>query len=184
MAFTLALYQQYSISVNMAEGSAYVPLSLRTREYLRLTSRRLLASAVIIPETEEEPNSPNPSAKRRLSSVSLSPSKRSRVSADQDEAAINTQTSIIPGFGGARARQASKDVDERKRGKRLFGALLGTLANNSSSTIQRRRVDIEKKQKEKLKLQAEEDDQQKKSRLDNLMQARRQEQKKYDRQSV
>ena len=66
----------------------------------------------------------------------------------------------------------------------MFGALLGTLAQSSSSTAQKRRVDIEKKQQEKLKLQAEEHDEKKKQRLNALMETRRQEQKKYDKQSV
>jgi len=49
---------------------------------------------------------------------------------------------------------------------------------------QRRRVDIEKKQQEKLKLQDEEYDEKKKLRLDALMEVRRQEQKKYAKQSM
>ena len=81
-------------------------------------------------------------------------------------------------------QKASGQLEERKRGKRLFGALLGTLAQSSSSTAQKRRVDIEKKQQEKLKLQAEEHDEKKKQRLNALMETRRQEQKKYDKQSV
>lgn len=81
-------------------------------------------------------------------------------------------------------RRASGQLEERKRGKRLFGALLGTLAQSSSSTAQKRRVDIEKKQREKLKLQAEEYDEQKRSQLDAMMEVKRQEQKKYNQQSV
>ena len=75
-------------------------------------------------------------------------------------------------------------MEERKRGQRLFGALLGTLSQSSSSTAQKRRVDIEQKQQAKLKLQAEEYNERKKQKLDALMETRRQEQKKYDKQSV
>jgi len=78
----------------------------------------------------------------------------------------------------------SRKLEERKRGKRLFGALLGTLAQSSSSTAHKRRVDIEKKQHTKLKQQAEELDELKKQRLNALMEIRRQEQKKYNKQSV
>lgn len=75
-------------------------------------------------------------------------------------------------------------MEERKRGQRLFGALLGTLSQSSSSTAQKRRTDIEKKQQAKLKLQAEEYDEKKKQRLEALMVVRRREQTKFDKQSV
>lgn len=75
-------------------------------------------------------------------------------------------------------------MEERKRGQRLFGALLGTLSQSSSSTAQKRRTDIEKKQQAKLKLQADEYDEKKKQRLEALMAVRRREQKKFDEQSV
>lgn len=75
-------------------------------------------------------------------------------------------------------------MEERKRGQRLFGALLGTLSQSSSSTAQKRRTDIERKQQAKLRVQAEEYDEQKKQRLESLMAVRRKEQKKYDKQSV
>ena len=78
----------------------------------------------------------------------------------------------------------SGQIEERKRGQRLFGALLGTLSQSSSSTAQRRRTDIEKKQQAKLKLQAEEHDEKSKQRLEALMEVRRREQKKYNKQSV
>lgn len=75
-------------------------------------------------------------------------------------------------------------MEERKRGQRLFGALLGTLSQSSSSTAQKRRTDIEKKQQAKLKLQADEYDEKKKQRLEALVAVRRREQKKFDEQSV
>lgn len=75
-------------------------------------------------------------------------------------------------------------MEERKRGQRLFGALLSTLSQSSSSTAQKRRTDIEKRQQAKLKLQADEYDEEKKLRLEALMEVRRREQKKYNKQSV
>ena len=81
-------------------------------------------------------------------------------------------------------RRPGRSIDERKRGKRLFGALLGTLAQNSSSTAQKRRVDIEKKQQEKLKLQAEEYNEKEKQEIDELTRRRRMDQDRYDEQSV
>ena len=75
-------------------------------------------------------------------------------------------------------------MEERKRGQRLFGALLGTLSQSSSSTAQKRRTDIEQKQQAKLKLQADEFDEKKRQQVDKLMDFRRREQRKYDKQSV
>jgi len=75
-------------------------------------------------------------------------------------------------------------LEERKRGQRLFGALLGTLSQSSSSTAQKRRSDIEKKQQAKLNLQAEEQNEKKNQKLEALKVVRRREQKKYDKQSV
>ena len=75
-------------------------------------------------------------------------------------------------------------MEERKRGQRLFGALIGTLSQSSSSTAQKRRTDIERKQQAKLKLQADEFDEKKKQQVDKLMDFRRREQRKYDKQSV
>ena len=84
----------------------------------------------------------------------------------------------------AAERRKSGQLEERKRGQRLFGALLGTLSQSSSSTAQKRRTDIERKQQAKLKLQDDELDEKKKQRLDAIMDFRRREQKKYDKQSV
>lgn len=81
-------------------------------------------------------------------------------------------------------RRKSGQLEERKRGQRLFGALLGTLSQSSSSTAQKRRTDIERKQQAKLKLQNDEFDEKKKQLLDTIMDFRRREQKKYDKQSV
>ena len=75
-------------------------------------------------------------------------------------------------------------MEERKRGQRLFGALLGTLSQSSSSTAQKRRTDIERKQQAKLKQQAEEQDEKKKQKLEALLAVRRREQRKFDKQSV
>lgn len=139
-----------------------------------------------MPESSE-PVSPreNPQ-KRRQSSVSEAGIKRRRLSIDntnndsqdgprhQDDSPTDRRPD----------RRRTGAVEERKRGQRLFGALLGTLSQSSSSAAQRRRADIDKKQQEKLKLQAQEFDQRKQQRLEELMVIRRREQKKFDEQTV
>ena len=142
-----------------------------------------IASAVVLPEVAEDESSPSVPLKRRQSSASTSDTKRLRLDKDGETQVKAGDQPISPAESPARRRK-SRDIDERKRGKRLFGALLGTLSQNSSSTAQKRRTDIEKKQQEKLKLQAEEDDEKTKQRLQRLVEERREEQKKFDEQTV
>ncbi|KAI9760980.1 MAG: hypothetical protein M4579_001356 [Chaenotheca gracillima] len=149
-----------------------------------------LASAVIVPEPQEVPDvSPPPaSTKRRQSSVSEAEPKRPRLSTDANDVQRNGHDDRTPTdtTDRERNRRQSGQVEDRKRGKRLFGALLGTLSQGSSSstTAQRRRADIEKKQQAKLKLQAEEYDEKKRQDLDLLMERRRKEQKKFDEETM
>ncbi|KAL8829280.1 MAG: hypothetical protein Q9170_006242 [Blastenia crenularia] len=118
-----------------------------------------------------------------MSSFSEEGSKRPKI--DTKPSSNGTGTSL-PAAASDRLsdRRRSGQLEERKRGQRLFGALLGTLSQSSSSTAQKRRTDIERKQQAKLRVQAEEFDEQKKQRLESLMAVRRKEQKKYDKQSM
>lgn len=143
---------------------------------------RAVASAVIVPEVEEQSTQPLDSAKRRNSSFSEESTKRPRLGSEISRHQETSYTTTEPARHSDRKK--SGQLEERKRGQRLFGALLGTLSQSSSSTANKRRTDIEKKQQAKLKLQAEEHEEQKKQRLESLMAVRRKEQKKYDKQSV
>jgi hypothetical protein len=147
---------------------------------------RMITSAITVPDAIEPvtglgSESPVQSLKRRQSSVSESDSKRPRVSTDgyvqrsKESPVDNDRRS---------ARRQGGQLEERKRGQRLFGALLGTLSQSSSSTAQKRRADIEKRQQAKLKQQAEEVSQRQHQQLEELTTTRRQVQKKYDEQSV
>lgn len=136
-----------------------------------------MASAVIVPEEAVQPE------KRRMSSLSEGRSKRPRFDSEISPNNLETSNSS-KGAERREDRRRNGQMEERKRGQRLFGALLGTLSQSSSSTAQKRRTDIERKQQAKLKEQAEELDEQKKQRLESLMAVRRNEQKKYDKQSV
>lgn len=161
----------------------YVPRPLQTLQSANQFRCRAIASAVIVPEVEEQSIPIQDSAKRRYSSIAEESSKRPRLasenSRDQTETShISTEPARLPD------RRKSGQLEERKRGQRLFGALLGTLSQSSSSTANKRRTDIEKKQQAKLRLQAEEHEEQKKQRLESLMTIRRKEQQKYDKQSV
>ncbi|KAI9675330.1 MAG: hypothetical protein M1817_001233 [Caeruleum heppii] len=137
-----------------------------------------IPSAVVLPEPLDPPPSPPPTAKRRQSSLSEQDSKRARLSID------GTHDDTHPSVPASSERRKSGQAEERKRGQRLFGALLGTLSQSSSSSAQRRRADIERKQQTKLKAQAEEYDEKKKVELEKLMTMRRREQKRWDEQSM
>ena len=147
---------------------------------------RAIASAVIVPEPSEQPHSPTESLKRRQSSLSEQSAKRPRLGHEEDGHDQGTMSPPPPSTRIDRAleRRKSGQMEERKRGQRLFGALLGTLSQSSSSTAQKRRTDIERKQQAKLKSQADELDEKKRQRLDAIWEVRRREQIKYDRQSV
>ena len=134
-----------------------------------------------MPEGAEQPGSPSASVKRRQPSIPEQNAKRPRLS--QHESTVAKPLDSIAA-DQVSDRRKSGQMEERKRGQRLFGALLGTLSQSSSSTAQKRRTDIERKQQAKLKLQADEFDEKKKQRLDAIMDFRRREQKKYDKQSV
>lgn len=143
-----------------------------------------MASAVILPEAEEA--SQPPSRKRRQSSVSDDDAKRRRVSHDVEQSKPELG-STPPQKADTRSGrlEGGKAAEDRKRGRRLFGALLGTLSqSSSSSTAQKRRSDIEKKQQAKLKQQEEEADEIKKEKFEALMKVRRKEQRIFDKQSV
>ncbi|GME49540.1 Pinin/SDK/MemA protein [Neofusicoccum parvum] len=146
----------------------------------------IVASAVVVPESSAPASPRDNPQKRRQSSVSEAGSKRPRLSIDNtNNDSQDGQQHQDGSHPDRRAdRRRSGAIEERKRGQRLFGALLGTLSQSSSSAAQRRRADIDKKQQEKLKLQAEEADQRKKQRLEELTIVRRREQKKFDEQTM
>ena len=158
-------------------------VSLAKRFYYRTetVSDRAVASAVLLPDAVEQASPTDLVTKRRQSTTSDASNKRPRLDREAD---VDLQDTTPAAGDLPSKRRRSGQVEERKRGQRLFGALLGTLSQSSSSTAQKRRVDIEKKQQAKLKLQAEEYDEKKKSQLDALLNIRRQEQKKYEKQSV
>lgn len=150
---------------------------------------RTLASAVAIPEQDTLRQSPELPAKRRKSSVTEHDPKRRRLSA-QDEGSPQSQprrpsSPAQEPEQPAEKRPARKGrEDERKRGQRLFGGLLGTLSQSSTSAAQKRRADIEKRQQDKLKSQDSEYDGLKKRHKDRRDAIRRKEKPFYEREAV
>jgi pinin/SDK/memA/ protein conserved region len=148
----------------------------------------MISSAVIVPQPEDlSPTSP--SHKRRQSSASYSNSfKRPRLET-QPQTSRDSNGASVPASATSPPRRkpsvtGSGAVEERKRGQRLFGALLGTLSQSSTTTAQRRRADIERKQLGKLQQRDEELEAEKRRKREKLDVIRRREQKVWDEQSV
>jgi hypothetical protein len=93
-----------------------------------------------------------------------------------------------PGVEQLRQRQLERrktgQVEERKRGQRLFGGILGTLSKNKSSTPDTRRADIERKQMEKLRTQTEVVNAEREKELKVVTEVRRKQQRPYEQQVV
>ncbi|QGA14274.1 hypothetical protein EYB26_001927 [Talaromyces marneffei] len=157
-----------------------------------------LASAVSVPQAQElEPLPPLPDAghKRRQSSVSETGTKRRRISVDGDRHQHerspdnlnyddNTRQSPSQQPTRPAGRKVAAAAEERKRGQRLFGGLLGTLSQSSATSAQKRRADIEQRQQAKLKLQDEQHSEKKRRRKEELVEERRRQQKELERVSM
>lgn len=150
---------------------------------------RTLASAVAVPDQDSLLQSPDHPAKRRKSSVSEHEPKRRRLSAQhegspQSQPRRPSSPAPEPEHPTEKRPVRRGREDERKRGQRLFGGLLGTLSQGSASAAQKRRADIEKKQQEKLKSQDDEYDGLKKRRKERRDAIRRRETPFYEREAV
>lgn len=150
----------------------------------------MIASAIVVPEAikptpdaaiQSPTAGPGASLKRRQSSTSENDSKRPRLSRDG-----STDSPPPPKVEDDRReiRRRNGQVEERKRGQRMFGALLGTLSQRAAPTPSKRRAEIEQRQKQKLKQQTEEDIRRRQERQEELRAARMRQQVKLDEQNV
>ncbi|KAL2064399.1 hypothetical protein VTL71DRAFT_4893 [Oculimacula yallundae] len=147
-----------------------------------------IASAVVLPEAEAS----IAPLKRRQSSASDSTSKRPRLSLEASSRSPTTlRESPQPVESskpepeakvddGAQNRRKSSIQEEKKRGQRLFGGLLSTLSQSTPNGQQKRRLEIEKRQHEKVKQQKEADEARRREKLADLKAIRRAEQIIYD----
>jgi pinin/SDK/memA/ protein conserved region len=146
----------------------------------------MISSAVIVPESDDlSPTSPP--QKRRTSSVSYEqaskrPRLASQVSGDSNGYAI--PPSATSPLRRKPSVASSGAAEERKRGQRLFGALLGTLSQSSTTTAQKRRADIEKKQLGKLQQRDEALEEEKRRKREETDAIRQKEQRIWDEHSV
>ena len=146
----------------------------------------MIASAVVVPEPENLPRQTSPSLKRRQSSCDSESSKRPRLDTrtSQHSSDDRSPTSAMSPPRRKSSAIGSGAAEERKRGQRLFGALLGTLSQTSAKPAHRRRDEIEKRRQDKLRQKDEELADEKRLKREELDAERRKEQKVWDRQGV
>lgn len=82
------------------------------------------------------------------------------------------------------AKHKSATLEEKQRGKRLFGGLLNTLSQTSKSPQQRRQQEIERRQQERMQKQSAQDDQKDKEKLAQLREIRLARQIEFDEKVV
>ena len=90
---------------------------------------------------------------KRKSAPELSPESPKRTRTDPDGAAAEHREPPKRSVEEARARVAQ---EEKRRGMRLFGGLLGTLSQRQANPAQQqKRLEIERRQQERLRVQRE-----------------------------
>ncbi|KAL1605141.1 hypothetical protein SLS60_004684 [Paraconiothyrium brasiliense] len=121
-----------------------------------------IASAVVLPAQEIDsppPTAPSPTGtKRRRTSISEQDAKRARTNGN------DSPTDRRDSVGSTKAAAAPPKGRERGRERRLFGAALGALSQNSATAGQKRRIEIEKRQRAQRKQEEEESEQRKQER--------------------
>lgn len=139
-----------------------------------------IASAVMLPEPQEPEQQPpclSPTHKRRQSSISEQDAKRQRT--DSIDANAGRQGPIA-----AKPHAAAPPRKERGRERRLFGAALGALSQNSATAAHKRRVEIEKRQQAQRKIDEQESEQRKLEREGQRRAQRQKEQKLFEKDSM
>ncbi|RMZ83043.1 hypothetical protein DV738_g1317, partial [Chaetothyriales sp. CBS 135597] len=144
----------------------------------------MISSAVAIPDQPPAELSPPPASplKRRPSLTSdAHATKRQRL--DSSHATRNPRLDLSHSADSPLLDYGP--ADEKKRGQRLFGALLGTLSQTTNSSkpasaATRRREDIEKRQIDRLRAQQEERAEERRRRTAALAEKRKEEQKRWD----
>ncbi|KAF2678199.1 hypothetical protein K458DRAFT_423385 [Lentithecium fluviatile CBS 122367] len=145
-----------------------------------------IASAVVLPDQDVESPPPTASSptglKRRQSSTYEKDTKRPRI--DGNGIHPDRRGSINNGNNNTAPAAPAPKGRERGRERRLFGAALGALSQNSATAALRRRSEIEKRQQAQRKQEDEESEQRKLERLARRKTQRWKEQKEFEMNSM
>ncbi|KAI9888674.1 MAG: hypothetical protein M1814_006529 [Vezdaea aestivalis] len=152
-----------------------------------------IASAVVVPEDMPSFGSTR-SSKRSPSPLSSTDRKRTRTSISplrgtEDASAAVSNGEVDPSRETLMQRRKSGLAEERKRGQRLFGNLLGTLsqsgrAGGGSVAAQKRRGEIEKRQREKLRVEGEKEVERRRVEEGRRRERRGREQVRFEREAM
>lgn len=164
-----------------------------------------MASAVVVPKPDG-PNVTSPCMKRRQSSVSEGASKRPRISTEDgaiSPSILDSSPQVIDsskndslgkteplGILSGKSRNADPErrrssvQEERKRGQRLFGGLLNTLNQSTPNGQQKKRQEVEARQKERATQRKAEAEDRKREQVANLKAVRLAEQMNFQEESV
>jgi len=136
-------------------------------------------------QKRRQSSSPSPSAKRaRLSTEVITENPSSTTLPSPHASPLAAEPTREPANLGGNERRKSNAQEERKRGQRLFGGLLNTLSQSASNAQQKKRLEIEKRQQEKARLQKAEDESRRAEKLQKLKEVRTREQVKFDQQTM
>jgi hypothetical protein len=143
-----------------------------------------IASAVVLPDDLLQPASPPVNGhKRRQESLSEDTAKRPRL--NDDTTTGDRRDSITKDSKDSKDPKPAPVRRERGRERRLFGAALGALSQNTTTTTaQKRRAEIEKRQLAQRKQDDQESEQRKAERTARRKEQRWKEQKHFEKQSV
>ncbi|KAI6247221.1 hypothetical protein HI914_05007 [Erysiphe necator] len=148
-----------------------------------------IASAVILPpDPQLTANAPS----KRRQSLSDNESKRARLDLDdtpdqkiQSTEAITTNNPTGSGVTDKiNERRKSSAVEEKKRGQRLFGGLLNALSQSSQNGPHKKRLEIHKRQLDRANIQKTQDDIQKCGRVTKIVAVQKEEQIKFEEESM
>ncbi|KAL5424794.1 hypothetical protein PMIN04_003023 [Paraphaeosphaeria minitans] len=121
-----------------------------------------IASAVVLPDQDVESPPPTVASpagtKRRQSSIYEQDAKRARLNGN------NSPTDRRESTTSTKAATVAPKGRERGRERRLFGAALGALSQNSASAGQKRRLEIERRQRAQRNLEDVESEHRKQER--------------------
>ncbi|KAK8058888.1 hypothetical protein PG994_009336 [Apiospora phragmitis] len=93
-----------------------------------------------------------------------------------------TRSPTVPRQTSPADRRLSTSMEEKKRGRRLFGGLLNTLSQTTTNSQQKRRQEIERRQQEKATQQRAEDSKHREARLAKVREVRQREQINFEEQ--
>ena len=146
-----------------------------------------IASAVMLPENDVESprtvGSPPGGHKRRPSSTSEQDHKRQRLNSIGEQSPVQLDRKPLE---PSKPQNVLNGTGRRERGRerRLFGAALGALSQNSATAAQKRRSEIAERQKAQRVLEEQETDQRKAELAAQRKAQRLKEQERFEKDSV